>query len=157
MSLTGSLDELVMGRLAVRSLECRRVLRLLAPAGVPSTAERLAAIAADFEVETDRPAPRSVSGPRRGNGDLDADLTAGLGKGIEHGFLVERDDAIGFRHELIGAAVERDLLPMARTRHHAALASGLDDQPAAAAHHWLEAHDVDAARDAAIAAADLAA
>ena len=34
-SLTGSLDELVMSRLAVRSLECRRVLRLLAPAGRP--------------------------------------------------------------------------------------------------------------------------
>jgi DNA-binding CsgD family transcriptional regulator/tetratricopeptide (TPR) repeat protein len=157
ISLTGSLDELVMSRLAIRSLECRRVLRLLAPAGRPLAAERLAAIAADFEVETDRPAPHTVSGQRRGDGILGADLAAGLDEGIGHGFLVERDDAIGFRHELIGAAVERDLLPLARTRHHAALAAGLVDLPAAAAHHWLEAHDAGAARDAAIAAAALAA
>ena len=32
-SLSGSLDELVVGRLGIRSVECRRVLRLLAPAG----------------------------------------------------------------------------------------------------------------------------
>ena len=156
-SLTGSLDELVMSRLVVRSLECRRVLRLLAPAGRPLDPEHLAAVAADFEVETDRPAPRSVSVQRRGNGLLDADLTAGLAEGIEHGFLVERDDAVGFRHELIGAAVVGDLLPLALTRHHAALATGLADYPAAAARHWLAAHDAEAAREAAIAAAELAA
>ncbi len=156
-SLTGSLDELVMSRLAVRSLECRRILRLLAPAGRPLDPGHLAAVAADFEVETDRPAPRSASVPRRGHGLLDPDLTAGLTEGIEHGFLVERDGAIGFRHELIGTAVERDLLPLALTRHHAALATGLADFPAAAARHWLAAHDAAAAREAAIAAAELAA
>jgi DNA-binding CsgD family transcriptional regulator/tetratricopeptide (TPR) repeat protein len=156
-SLTGSLDELVMSRIAVRSMECRRVLRLLAPAGRPLAPERLAAVAADFEVETDRPAPHSANVLRRGSGVLDADLTAGLAEGIEHGFLVERDGTIGFRHELIGAAVERDLLPLALTRHHAALAAGIGDLPAAAAHHWLLAHDAAAAREAAIAAADLAA
>ncbi len=156
-SLTGSLDELVMSRLAVRSLECRRVLRLLAPAGRPLDPAQLAAVAADFEVETDRPAPRPLGAQRRGTGVLGADLTAGLAEGIEHGFLVERGDAVGFRHELIGAAVERDLLPLARTRHHAALAAGIGDFPAAAARHWLEAHDAAAAREAAIAAAALAA
>jgi predicted ATPase len=60
-SLTGSLDELVMSRLVVRSLECRRILRLLAPAGRPLDPEHLAAVAADFEVETDRPAPSDAA------------------------------------------------------------------------------------------------
>jgi DNA-binding CsgD family transcriptional regulator/tetratricopeptide (TPR) repeat protein len=156
-SLTGSLDEIVVGRLGVRSVECRRVLRLLAPAGRPLTRVQLASVASKFEAETDRPAPRSVSGPRRGSGDLDADLTAGLDEGIEHGFIVEKDGDVAFRHALIARAVERDLLPIARTRHHAALAAGLADLPAAAAYHWLEAHDVHAAREAAVAAADLAA
>ncbi len=156
-SLTGSLDELVVGRLAARSVECRRVLRLLAPAGRALTRSRLATIEVEFESQAERPAPRSSTGPRRGGDDLDADLTAGLAEGIEHGFLVERDGRIGFRHELIGAAVERDLLPLVRTRHHAAIAAAFADQPAAAAHHWLEAHDAAAARSAAIAAADIAA
>ena len=53
--------------------------------------------------------------------------------------------------------MDRDLLPTARTRFHAAIATGLADRPPSAAHHWLEAHDVHAARDAAIAAADMAA
>ena len=41
-----------------------------------------------------------MNGLRRGSGVLDADLTAGLAEGIEHGFLSERDGAVGFRHEL---------------------------------------------------------
>ncbi len=157
VSLTGSLGEIVVGRMAIRSVECRRVLRLLAPAGRPIGRERLSFIAAEYEADADRPAPRSVSGPRRGQGALDADLTAGLTEGIENGFLVERPDGVAFRHELIGAAVERDLLPHNRTRHHAALAVGLEDTPAAATYHWLQAHDARAAREAAIQAADLAA
>ena len=39
------------------------------------------------------PAPRSVSGPRRGDGVLDADLSAGRDEALEHGFLVETDGA----------------------------------------------------------------
>ncbi len=156
-SLSGSLDELVVGRLGIRSVECRRVLRLLAPAGRMIDPARLARIAADFEIDTSQPAPRSTSTPRRGDGILDADMTAGLAEAVEHGFLVERDGAVGFRHELIGTAVERDLLPLARTRHHASLAAALTDVPAAAARHWLEAHDAPAARRTAIEAADLAA
>ncbi len=155
-SLIGSLDELVIGRMAARSVECRRVLRMLAPAGRALSPIQLAAVAAAFETATDRPAPRSVSSPRRGTVDLDADLSAGLDEAVEHGFLVEQDGRIGFRHDLIGAAVEADLLPMARRRQHAALASALADLPAAAAHHWLEAHDPSAARTAAIAAAEVA-
>ena len=156
-SLTGSLDAIVVGRLGVRTVECRRVLRLLAPAGRAMTSTQLANAAARFEADTQRSAPRSVTGPRRGSGGLDGDLAAGLAEGLEHGFLAERDGLIGFRHELVARAVERDLLPMARTRYHAALAAGLEDHPAAAARHWIEAHDVQAARDAAVAAADLAA
>ena len=38
-------------------------------------------------------------------------MTAGLAEAIEHGFLVERDGAVGFRHELIGTAVERGPAP----------------------------------------------
>ena len=57
------------------------VLRLLAPAGRPLDPEHLAAVAADFEVETDRPAPRSVSAQRRGGGILDADLDRGARRG----------------------------------------------------------------------------
>ncbi len=159
VSLTGSLDEIVAGRMAVRSLACRRVLRHLAPAGRGLERSRLAAAAAAFEAVTDRPAPRSVARPARAPDDdvLDAELGAGVEEALEHGFLVERDGVIDFRHERIGAAIERDLLPGARSRHHAGLAVALADQPAAAARHWLEAGDLAAARRAAIAAADIAA
>ena len=122
-SLTGSFDELVIARLAVRSQECRRVLRLLALAERPLTWDQLAAVAAAFEVDTSRAAPRSVTGPRVGEGVLDADLWAGRTEALANGFLVERDDAIGFRHGSIGKAVAWDLLPIARTRYHAALAA----------------------------------
>ena len=41
-SLTGRFEDLVIARLALRSPECRRVLRLLAPAGRPLTTTELA-------------------------------------------------------------------------------------------------------------------
>ena len=53
-SLTRSLDELVIARLASRSTECRRVLRLLAPAGEPLTLEQLSTASLAFEREADR-------------------------------------------------------------------------------------------------------
>jgi DNA-binding CsgD family transcriptional regulator/tetratricopeptide (TPR) repeat protein len=156
-SLTGSFDELVIARMAVRSQECRRVLRLLALAERPLTLDQLASVAAAFEVDTSRPAPRSVTGPRVGAGVLDADLWAGRTEGLASGFLVERDDAIGFRHGSIGKAVARDLLPIARTRYHAALATSLGGPASAIAAHWLGAFDPYAARAAAIEAAAAAA
>ena len=52
--------------------------------------------------------------------------------------------------------VARDLLPVARTSHHAALAGGLDGTPAAVAWHWLSAYDPLRARSAAIEAAAFA-
>ena len=156
-SLTGSFDELVIARLAVRSQECRRVLRLISLAERPLTSGALAAVGAAFEQDASRSAPRSVTGPRIGDGVLDADLWAGRTEAIANGFIVEVEDGIAFRHASIGKAVARDLLPIARTRHHAALAASLDGPPAAIAWHWLAAHDPSRARVAAIEAADFAA
>ncbi len=152
-SLTDSFDDLVMARVAVRSPECRRVLRLLAPAGRPLTARELAGVATAFEADTERSAPRSSAAPRHGDGILDADLRAGLTEALERGFVVERDGELRFRHESIGRAVERDMLPMLRTRHLAALATGLAGPAVGTARYWLDAHEPERARDAAIAAA----
>lgn len=186
-SLTGSLDELVMARLAGRTPECRRLLRLLAPAGEPLRIDELAAAAAAFEATADRPAPRSSGAPRRAGGILEPDLGVGLVEAIEHGFLVldpgsaaaagegapatraapdpaapidvsalPPDATVGFRHELIARAVEADLLPPQRRRHHVALAAGLDARPGSRARQWLAAHETAPAREAAIEAAGLA-
>ena len=152
-SLTDSFDDLVMARIAARSPECRRVLRLMAPAGRPLTAQQLADVAAGFEQETDRSAPRSTSGPRSGDGVLDADLWAGLTEALAHGFVREQDGELVFRHESIGRAVERDLLPMVRTRHQVALATGLAGPAVGTARYWQDAHEPKRARDAAIEAA----
>ena len=148
VSPAGTLEELITARLAIRGPECRRLLRLLAPAGVPLTTRQLAAAAVAFEVGSARQPPRSTSAPRRGTGDLDADLSAGLDEAVEHGFLVRSGEHLAFRHELIGQAVEEDLLPSTRVRYHAAIATALAGRPAAAADHWLAAHDHDAARAA---------
>jgi DNA-binding CsgD family transcriptional regulator/tetratricopeptide (TPR) repeat protein len=204
-SLTGSLDELVMARLSGRTPECRRILRLLAPAGEPLRVDELAAASAAFERTADRPAPRSSSAPRRGSGILDPDLAVGLVEAIEHGFVTvelpvtgresaahgshsrglttaggQRPDAspdavgperlfapadavalpadarLGFRHELIARAVEADLLPAQRRRHHSALAEGLASRPGSRARQHLAAHEPGPARVAAIEAAALA-
>ena len=71
------------------------------------------------------------TGPRHGDGVLDADLWAGWPRRSSTGSSSRRGGAIAFRHESIGRAVERDLLPVARTRHHAALAASLDGPPSA--------------------------
>jgi DNA-binding CsgD family transcriptional regulator/tetratricopeptide (TPR) repeat protein len=177
VSLTGSLDELAMARLAQRTPECRRVLRLLAPAGEPLRIDELAAASAAFERSADRPAPRSSGAPRRGGGILEPDLAVGLVEAIEHGFVildpgVAREGApaltpsdaaalpaeatVGFRHELIARAVEADLLPAQRRRHHSALAVGLGARPGSRARQHLAAHEPGPARAAAIEAAGLA-
>ncbi len=155
-SLTGSFDELVMARLSIRSRECRRVLRLMSLADRPLAPEELAAVAATFDADSDRSMPRSVTGPRTGAGALDADLWAGWEEALDSGFVVDVDSALAFRHESIGRAVARDLLPIPRTRYHAALAERLGGPPAAIASHWLAAHDPRAARAAAIEAARFA-
>ncbi len=188
-SLTGSLEELAMARLAQRTPECRRILRLLAPAGEPLRIDELATASAAFERGSDRPAPRSSGAPRRGGGILEPDLAVGLVEALEHGFVtvdlasagpaavaarngadpgeasaltpsdaaaLPPDATIGFRHELIARAVEADLLPAQRRRHHSALAAGLGKRPGSRARHHLAAHETGPARIAAIEAAGLA-
>jgi DNA-binding CsgD family transcriptional regulator/tetratricopeptide (TPR) repeat protein len=161
-SLTGSLEALVTARMAVRSPECRRILRLVAPAGHPMPRSEIAAVAKAFEAGRVRLPPRSTTSPRRSIGPLDADLAAGLAEAVDYGFLVESpamDGATGaepwitVRHELVARAIEGDLLPHQRPRHHAALAAAATARPAIAVRHWMAAHRPDAARPAAIAAA----
>ena len=95
-----------IARLALRSPECRRVLRLLAPAGRPLTIPELADVAAAYELTAEgRLPPRSSSLPRRGEGPIDADLTAGLAEGVEHGLIEIEQTGVDFRHELVGRAV----------------------------------------------------
>ena len=153
VSPTETLEALIRARLAIRSPECRRVLRLMAPAGVPLRTAELAQAAETFEVGAVRRPPRSSSAPRRAGSVLDADLTTGLAEAIEHGFLVETEDHLDFRHELIARAVDEDLLPFTRVRYHAAIAAAVAHRPSVAAHHLLQANDHHGARDAFLAAA----
>ncbi len=157
-TLTGSLADLVAARLARRSPECRRVLRLLAPAERPMDRARLARAAAEIEVQLTRGLPpRSTSLPRRGAGGLEGDLAAGLTEALEHGFVrSEPDERLRIRHELVARAVVTDLLPTQRTRYRAALAAAFEDVPVVAAAHWRAAHRLPEAREAALAAGRLA-
>lgn len=152
-SLSGTLEDLVIARLALRTTECRRVLRLLAPAERPLSRERLAQVAAAYEYGADRPPPRSSTRPRRGDGALDADVAAGVADALEHGFLVERDGLVMIRHESTARAVVRDVLPHQRAHYHRALATAWADEPVIAAAHWLAAHEPVRAAAAAIDAA----
>ena len=122
----------------------------------PLTPEQLAAVAAAFDADSDRAVPRSVTSPRAGAGALDADLWAGWEEALASGFVVQVDGELAFRHESIGRAVARDLLPISRTRVHAALAERLGGPPSAIGWHWLAAHDPHAARAAVIEAAAFA-
>ena len=143
VSLTGTLGDLIAARLARRSHECRRVLRLLAPSQRPMERDRLAVVSAAFEAElatanvASNLPPRSSSMPRRAADGLDADLAAGLAEAIEHGFVREEPDGrLRIRHELVARAVVTDLLPTQRPRYRAALATAFADIPIVAAHHW---------------------
>jgi DNA-binding CsgD family transcriptional regulator/tetratricopeptide (TPR) repeat protein len=156
VSLTSSFQDLVLARIGARSPEARRALRLIAPAGRPLGRAGLAAIAEEFEAELTGGPPRSSNAPRRGDGVLDADLTHGLDEAIEYGFVREDDDGLALRHELVGRAIEADLLPSMRIRHHMAVARALADQPFVGIHHFDVALDPVALRHAAIAAADAA-
>ena len=157
VSLTSSFQDLVLARIGARSPEARRALRLLAPAGRPLGRAELAAIAEEFEAELTGGPPRSSNAPRRGDGVLDADLTHGLDEALEYGFVREDDAGLALRHELVGRAIEADLLPSMRIRHHMAVARALGDQPFIGIHHFDVALDPVSLRHAAIAAADAAA
>jgi DNA-binding CsgD family transcriptional regulator/tetratricopeptide (TPR) repeat protein len=175
VSLTGSFERLVTARSSLRSVECRRVMRLLSLAGSPVAWPMLMAMATEFERRSPARPPRSSGGSHRGDG-LDAVVAAGAAEGVEHGFLVEtadgpmvgsgRERRIRFRHELIAEAIAADLLPATRRRYHAALAAALAAaspeaspvaatplEPAAALAHHLAAHQLAEAEQAALAAA----
>lgn len=157
VSLAAAFEDLVLARLAVRSPECRRVARLLAAAGRPLDRRTLAAVATAFELDRPSGPPRSSSAPRRGDGVLDADMTAGLDEAIEHGFVLGDGAVVQLRHERVGEAIEADLLPLVRVRHHRAVAQALADHPFIGIHHHRLALDPFAAGHAALSAADEAA
>ena len=152
-SLTASFNDLVIARLARRGPECRRVVRLLALAGRPVDRDELAVSAGMFEQTADRLPPRSSTRPRRGDGALDSDLSAGLDEAMANGILIEEPEGLAFRHEHIRRAAAADLLPRLRRRHHVALATGLAGHPEAAARHWLDAYVAERAFPAAVDAA----
>jgi DNA-binding CsgD family transcriptional regulator/tetratricopeptide (TPR) repeat protein len=157
-TLTGTLADLVSARLARRSPECRRALRLLAPAERPMSPACLAETATAFEAGATSLPPRSTSHQRRSWGALDPDLAAGLAEAQEHGLVrAEGPDLVGIRHELIARAVVADILPPQRPRYHAALAAAFAHVPVVAAAHWRAAYRLPEARAAAVAAADVAA
>ena len=151
-SLTGSLADIVAARLARRTPECRRLLRLLATADRPISRERVAAASAALEEEVGHGLPpRSATHQRHAAGDLDADLAAGLTEAVEYGFARESADGLlRMRHELLARAVTDDLLPPQVPRFRAAMARAFADIPIVAATHWRIAYRPAQARAAAI-------
>ncbi len=86
-SLSVPLEQMVVARAARRTPECRRVLRILAVADGPLTPSRLAAVAAAYDTEVGRSAPRSSSAPRRAGEGMSGDLAAGVQEALTHGFV----------------------------------------------------------------------
>ena len=138
VSLTGTLEQLVVTRLAMRSDRCRSALRLLASLGRPTSLDELTTLAAM--------STRDVADVR------EDDLSAGLEEARAHGFLAA-GPGLDVRHELVGRAIERDLLPWDARRHRAALGQALAGAPAEALVHHLAAYDLRGAMSAALEAA----
>ncbi|MEO8208670.1 MAG: AAA family ATPase [Chloroflexota bacterium] len=158
VSLSTSLARLVAAQLAIRSSECRRVLSLLASVQMPISRETLQSIATADAATTGELPERSSSRPRHGADGLDADVQAGVAEALEHGFLVEHpDQTFEIRHDLIARAIEAELLPIERRRHHGVLITTLGSVPGARAKHALAAHQTDLAREAFLELADVAA
>ncbi len=157
VSLGTSIRGLVAARLAIRSVECQRVVHLLALIRQPVERPALQAMADELERSADRLPGRSSTHPRRGADGLDADLHAGVDEAIEHGFVIQSNDgALEIRHELIAGAIEEDLLPVERRNIHRTLARVAGSGAASRAHHALAAHDLQAARGALLEIADQA-
>ena len=96
-SLAMPLDQLVVARAALRTPECRRVLRILSTAGGPLTPTHLVAAAAAYDAEVGRPAPRSAGSRPAADDGIDADLAAGIAEGIEHRFVEAEGDRAAAR------------------------------------------------------------
>jgi DNA-binding CsgD family transcriptional regulator/tetratricopeptide (TPR) repeat protein len=88
VSLSGSFARLVTARAALRSPECRRVLRLLSLAGSTVSMSTLLAMAAEFDARSSARPRRFATGMRQAEG-LDEGIAAGVTEAIEHGFLSE--------------------------------------------------------------------
>jgi DNA-binding CsgD family transcriptional regulator/tetratricopeptide (TPR) repeat protein len=165
VSLADPLERLVTARIALCSIDCRRVLRLLSLAGTPVSWPTLMEMATEFERRAPSRAPRSTNGHLPGEG-LEAEIRAGAVEALEHGFLVEtadgrptdqdRERRIAFRHELIAEAVVADLLPATRRRYHAAASAAESTEPATVLIHHLAARQLAEAERTALAAATAA-
>ena len=94
VSLAATFDRLVTARAALRSPECRRVLRLLSLAGSMVTVPMLMSMATEFEARSTSRPPRSASAARRGD-VLESDFAEGVAEALEHGFLIETFDGQG--------------------------------------------------------------
>jgi DNA-binding CsgD family transcriptional regulator/tetratricopeptide (TPR) repeat protein len=94
VSLAGSLERLVTARAALRSPECRRVLRLLSLTGSTVTMPTLMAMASEFEARSPARPPRSSTAARHGD-VLESDFSSGVAEALEHGFLIETMDGSG--------------------------------------------------------------
>jgi len=94
VSLAGTLDRLVTARAALRSPECRRVLRLLSLAGSMVSMPMLISMATEFESRSPARPPRSADAARGGD-VLESDIAAGVAEALEHGFLIETSDGPG--------------------------------------------------------------
>ena len=134
-----TLRELLLARYDALGEDTRRLLRILAAGGERVEHDLLAAVVAD-----------------------DAALDAGIAEAMDAGLLAVRGREYIFRHALVRDAVREELLPGEATRFHTAFAEALASLPTAAgdraaratriAAHWMEAHDVQRAFDASIAA-----
>lgn len=92
ISMAGTFERIVTARAALRSPECRRVLRLLSLAGSMVTLPALMAMAAEFEARSPSRPPRSGTGARHGD-VLESDFGAGIAEALEYGFLTETTEA----------------------------------------------------------------
>lgn len=162
-SLSVPLEQLVVARAARRTPECRRVLRILSVVDGPLLPAELGAVAAAYDAELGRRAPRSTGRHRREGDGVDGDLAAGIAEAIAHGFVEamagsdeprppsparvssrpsrSADRPIRIRHELLAAALRADLLPGPRRRMHAAAAAALVAHTPEAGRHWHKAHE----------------
>jgi len=102
-------------------------------------------------------------------GGAPEDLEVGLRECLDRSILTlnPNDGGVSFHHALLAEAVEGDLLPGTRVRLHGRLARLLVERPdlasptaagatAELAHHWYEAHELTAAFEACVRAAEAA-
>ncbi|MEK6719407.1 MAG: AAA family ATPase [Chloroflexota bacterium] len=156
VSLAGPFEQIVMARLAGRTSNCQRVLRLLALAGGTITRDELAAA-----VSHDGADPATTQRSR----SITFDLAASIEEAADHGYLLGVPGGSGvatgsdrapvqLRHQLIASAIAADMLPGQFRRDHTALGRALDGRPAASLRHWIAIHRTAETRSTALRAAE---